>query len=142
VKQQPRKRAGERPERAVPPALSWGTDNLTGRWFRTGLLTAIAKWLTLPAIPSFSWRTESLTRIEKARRSLATARNLEVGGAVGGNGWRQRRSTGRGTGPSPAVAVVVAVAVAVAVAYILHLSESTPKTTENSRYNVCTGEIV
>jgi hypothetical protein len=46
-------------------------------------------------------------RVEKARRSLATARNLEVGGS-GGNGRRQlaARRDGR-AGPLTAVAVAV-----------------------------------
>jgi hypothetical protein len=63
--------------------------------------------VSVTAILPFSWGTESHTRVEKARRSLATARNVEVGGSGGTGRREEQRSTGRGTGPSSAVAVAV-----------------------------------
>jgi hypothetical protein len=77
-----------------------------------------------------------LDRLAKARRPLAAAWTVEVGGC-GGLGCREEQRPARTGGAAlPCGAVAVAVA-----AYILHLSESTPGNGETSRYSVCTGEI-
>jgi hypothetical protein len=162
VQQQPRRRAGERPERAVPSALSWGTYNLTGRWFRTGPLFPVAKCVTLPAIPLFSWRTEPLTRVEKARQGRRPRPELgRWAGAVGtGGGIAATRTGGRA---SYAVVVLCGAGRAAVSSihsfarpsggnpcgggsgggrcayYILHVSESTPNSRGNRQYGRCAG---